>query len=108
MMFELSPSGGPICRLKEGTQMEGNAQSPGKGSRRPEMATQSCKVFALSFSCNFFFHKGRLYLNVFLLQLLILFNLPKLIKKKKKFSSYIRNSDGICCKVIYEEGLPKI
>jgi hypothetical protein len=30
------------------------------------------------------------------------------IKKKTKFSSYIRNSDGIGCKIIYEEGLPDI
>jgi hypothetical protein len=36
--------------------------------------------------------------------------LSTLIKKKKKtkFSSYIRNSDRIGCKVIYEEGLPII
>ncbi len=32
-----------------------------------------------------------------------------LIKKKTKFSSYIQgNSDGIGCKVIYEEGAPII
>ncbi len=31
-----------------------------------------------------------------------------LIKKETKFSSYIGNSDGIGCKVIYEEGLPNI
>jgi hypothetical protein len=30
------------------------------------------------------------------------------IKKKKKFSSYIRKSDRIGCKVIYEEELPNI
>ncbi len=31
-----------------------------------------------------------------------------LIKKKTKFSHKNRNSDGIGCKVIYEEGLPNI
>jgi hypothetical protein len=31
-----------------------------------------------------------------------------LVKKKTKFSSYKGNSDGIGCKVIYEEGLPNI
>jgi hypothetical protein len=31
-----------------------------------------------------------------------------LIKKKKKFSSYIRNSNGSGCKVLYEEGAPYI
>ncbi len=31
-----------------------------------------------------------------------------LIKKKEKFSSYIRNSEGIGCEVIYKEGLPNI
>jgi hypothetical protein len=29
-------------------------------------------------------------------------------KKKTKFFSYIRNSDGTGCKVIYEEGHPNI
>jgi hypothetical protein len=31
-----------------------------------------------------------------------------LIKKKIKFSSYIRNLEWSSCKVIYEEGLPII
>jgi hypothetical protein len=35
--------------------------------------------------------------------------LTALIKQKTKFSSYIRKeSDGIGCKVIYEERLPNI
>jgi hypothetical protein len=33
---------------------------------------------------------------------------PLIKKRKQKFSSYIINSDGIGCKVIYEEGLPNI
>jgi hypothetical protein len=34
------------------------------------------------------------------------FSMPSftLIKKKIKFASYTRNSEGSCCKVIYEEG----
>jgi hypothetical protein len=35
-------------------------------------------------------------------------NYAVLLKKKNKFASYIRKSDGISCMVIYEEGLPNI
>jgi hypothetical protein len=48
--------------------------------------------------------------NVYLLEFfcIMFLTLPTLIKKKTKFSSYIRDLDGIGCKVIYDEGLPNI
>jgi hypothetical protein len=39
-MFELSPSGGPICSLKESIQMEGNAQSRGNIAGGSGMASR--------------------------------------------------------------------